>query len=81
MNYKHLHISTRRGNYLLITLPTILINLIPNSGVKIRDYCYSIVINIIIICSCLTSDAVPIKVHADYCRDIDTKNLQGEREW
>ena len=36
---------------------------------------------IIIIYSCLTSDAVPIKVHADYCRDIDTKNLQGEREW
>ena len=35
---------------------------------------------IIIICSCLTSDAVPIKVHADYCRGIDTKNLQGERE-
>ena len=29
----------------------------------------------------LTSDAVPIKVHADYCRDVDTKNLQGEREW
>ena len=23
------------------------------------------------------SDAVPIKVHADYCRDVDTKNLQG----
>ena len=36
---------------------------------------------IIIIDSCLTSDAVPIKVHADYCRDIDTNNLQGEREW
>ena len=34
----------------------------------------------IIIYSCLTSDAVPIKVHADYCRGIDTKNLQGERE-
>ena len=27
----------------------------------------------IIICSCLMSDAVPIKVHADYCRGIDTK--------
>ena len=23
------------------------------------------------------SDAVPIKVYVDYCRDIDTKNLQG----
>ena len=22
------------------------------------------------------SDAVPIKVHADYCCDVDTKNLQ-----
>ena len=36
---------------------------------------------VIIIDSCLTSDAVPIKVYADYCRNIDTKNLQGEHEW
>ena len=36
---------------------------------------------IIIIDSCLTSNAVPIKVYADYCRNIDTKNLQGEHEW
>ena len=35
----------------------------------------------IIICSCLMSNVVPIKVHIDYCRDIDTKNLQGEHEW
>ena len=55
MNYKHLHISTRRGNYLLITLPTILINLIPNSGVKIRDYCYLIVINITLLWNLLST--------------------------
>ena len=36
---------------------------------------------IILIYSYLTSDVVPIKVHTDYCRDIDTKNLQGEHEW
>ena len=28
-----------------------------------------------IIDSYITSDAVPIKVHADYCRNVDTKNL------
>ena len=32
----------------------------------------------VFICSCLTSNAVLIKVHADYCRGIDTENLQGE---
>jgi hypothetical protein len=29
----------------------------------------------IIIDSCLTSNAVPIKVYIDYCRNIDIKNL------
>ena len=39
-------------------------------------------LNILYICSCLMSDAVPIWVHADECRaGLGTKNLQGRREW
>ena len=42
----------------------------------ILNYILTIIIN-----SCLTSNAVPIKVHTDYCRDVDTKNLQSKHEW
>ena len=53
-----------------------IINLVALATIRVLT-----IIIIIIIDSCLMSSTVPIKVHVDYCRDIDTKNLQGEHEW
>ena len=45
-----------------------------------HKYIYFIII-IIIIYFCLMSNAVPIKIYADYCHNVNTKNLQRRCKW
>ena len=51
------------------------------SSYQPSSYSKYIKLNIyLFICSCLMSNAVLIKIYTDYCRGIDTKNLQSEHE-
>ena len=76
--------SVYTTKYFYLVNLSIIINIISYSCPMIGSFNFSnltIKSYNIIIDSCLMSNAVPIKVHTDYCRDIDTKNLQGEHEW